>query len=99
MIPTMNTIIWDAIALLNVIMFCVVIVLSFKMYPKLDNIIRKLNIQQDYAHIIKMAFCGLFIFCALFFFGIIAYFDTIQNHLEQISTDLHKIVQQLPATP
>ncbi len=94
----MNKIIWDAIALLNVIMFCGVIVLSFKMYPKLDNIIRMLNIQQEYVHIIKMAFCGLFIFCALFFFGIIAYFDTIQNHLAQISTDLHKIVQQLPAT-
>ncbi len=99
MISNLNQIIWDAIALLNVLMFCAVIVLSFKMYPKLDSIIRKLNIQQDYAHIIKMAFCGLFIFCALFFFGMIAYLDTIQNHLEQISTNLHKIVQQLPATP
>lgn len=98
MISTMNQFIWNAIAMLNVILFCIAIIFSFKLYSALDHVIQKLNIKREYGRILKIAFSGFMIIGTLFFFGMVAYLDTLQNHLKQIDQNLNILVQSLPAT-
>lgn len=99
MISMMNQMIWDIIATLNVILFCIVIIFSFKIYAAMDHVIQQLDIKSEYGRIIKISISGIMIIGALFFFGMVAYLDTLQNHLKQIGHDLNRLVQSLPATP
>lgn len=91
MISTMNQVIWDAISLLNVILFCAAIMFSFKISSILTSIIQRLGIKKEHIRTIRITVAGFIILGALFFCGMVAYLDTLQHHLQQLDEDLRRL--------